>query len=139
MSAQPAALSETELEVLKVLWEHGPGTVREVNAVLSRQGRQWAYTTVLTLLSRLQQKGCVASEKRGLAHVFRADITREALLSQRLSNLAEELCEGTATPLVQALVEGRNFSPADIEHFRRLLDELEAKQSVKPARKKRER
>jgi predicted transcriptional regulator len=94
---------------------------------------------VLTLLSRLQQKGCVASEKRGLAHVFRADITREALLSQRLSNLAEELCEGTATPLVQALVEGRNFSPADIEHFRRLLDELEAKQSVKPARKKRER
>jgi predicted transcriptional regulator len=143
MSAPQAALSETELEVLKVLWEHGPGTVREVNEILSRQGRQWAYTTVLTLLSRLEQKGYVASDKTGLAHVFRGAVSRDALLSQRLTHLADELCEGTATPLVTALVEGRKFSAAEIEHFRRLLDELEtqqtAEQIAKPARKKRGR
>lgn len=127
METRRATISETELEVLKVLWEHGPGTVRDINAFLRRQGEVKAYTTVLTLLQRLQAKGYVASDKTGLAHVFRPTITREDLLQQRLNDLADELCEGTATPLVLALVEGQRFSPQEIERFRCLLDELEGK------------
>jgi BlaI family transcriptional regulator, penicillinase repressor len=52
MGNQPG-LSDSEREVLKVLWDRGPGTVREINAELSRRGRHWAYTTVATLLQRL--------------------------------------------------------------------------------------
>jgi predicted transcriptional regulator len=132
------------LDVLKVLWEHGPGTVREVEARLRRKRRRWAYTTVLTLLSRLRDKGCVASEKAaekpsdtgtekrgekggagGTALVFRAVMSREDLLRNGLTDLADRVCDGTASPLVHALVQGRRFSSEEIAHFRKLLDELE--------------
>jgi predicted transcriptional regulator len=126
------SISDTELEVLKVLWEHGPGTVREVNAVLRRRGRRWAYTTVLTLLQRLQAKGHVRSDKGGVAHVFHPAASRDALLRQHLRGLADQLCEGTASPLVLALVEGTRLSADDIEQLRRLLDRLEAPPSGNP-------
>lgn len=119
--------SETELEVLRVLWNHGPGTVRAVDRVLKKQGRSWAYTTVLTLLQRLEAKGYVSRETEGVAHVFHAAVTRDKLLRTRLRELADQLTEGAATPLVQALVDGHRFTRDEIDHFRRLLDEVDAK------------
>jgi predicted transcriptional regulator len=109
-----------------VLWEHGPGTVRDVHGRLRRLGDR-AYNTVLTLLQRLEAKGYVASDKTGVAHVFRAAVSRERMLKRRLKDLANQLCEGTATPLLLALVEGGRFTAAEIEQFRQLLDELESK------------
>ena len=125
MAARHPPISDTELDVLKVLWEHGPATVRQVNAVLRRRGRRYAYTTVLTLLQRLEAKGHVTSDKGGVAHVFSAAVSRDGLLRRRLDELANELCDGTATPLVQALVEGHRLTPDDIDQLRRLLDELD--------------
>ena len=125
MTARQPPISETEPDVLKVLWEHGPATVRQVNAVLRRRGRRYAYTTVLTLLQRLEAKGHVTSDKGGVAHVFSAAVSRDGLLRRRLDELANELCDGTATPLVQALVEGHRLTPDDVEHLRRLLDQLD--------------
>jgi predicted transcriptional regulator len=116
-------VSEAELEVLKVLWQHGPGTVREVIARLG--GRPRAYTTVQTLLQRLEAKGYVASDRGGQANVYRAAVSRDDLLSRRLRALADQLCDGTASPLLLALVQGGRFTPEDIQHFRRLLDELD--------------
>jgi len=127
MSQRRDELSEAEQEVLKTLWELGSGTVREVYEALQRHGPRRAYTTVLTFLGRLEGKGYVTSDKTGLAHVFRATVSREALLTQRLARLVDEICEGTATPLVQALVRGRHFSSEDIARFRQLLDDLEKK------------
>jgi BlaI family transcriptional regulator, penicillinase repressor len=124
VAARRPAISETELEVLKALWEHGPGTVRQLDVVLRRQGRRWAYNTVLTLLQRLQAKEYVASDKSGMAHVFRALVSREELLQRRLKDLADQFCEGTASPLVLALVEGHSFTTEEITQFRRLLDQL---------------
>jgi predicted transcriptional regulator len=129
------SISETELDILKVLWDHGPSTVRSINDRLRQHGRRWAYTTVLTLLSRLEGKGYVSSDKSGLAHVFRPAVSRHKLLRQRLKDLAVELCEGASTPLVHALVEEHRFTPEEIDHFRRLLDQLE----TKPPRKQTER
>jgi predicted transcriptional regulator len=120
-------ISETELDVLKVLWDHGPATVRAINGRLRGMGRRWAYTTVLTLLSRLEGKGYVASDKSGIAHVFRPVVTRNKLLRQRLRDLASQLCEGTPVPLVHALVETHRFTAEEISQFRRLLDQLEGK------------
>lgn len=133
MNAQ-IGISETELAVLKVLWDYGAGTVREVQAVLQEQGRTWAYTTVQTLLNRLQGKGHALCEKGGPAHVYRAAVSREKLLQNRLHALADEFCEGTASPLVLALVEGGSFTPEEIESFRKLLDQLEVD---KPRKKRR--
>ena len=67
MAERPQPVSEAELEVLKALWERGPGTVRELREALGPQGRGWAYTTVQTLLQRLEAKGCVHSARGGAA------------------------------------------------------------------------
>lgn len=124
-------LSEAEREVLKALWEQGPGTVRQVN---ERLGGRRAYTTVLTLLQRLQTKGYVSAGPAGSgsggnggggAHVFRATVSREELLEQRLRDTADELCDGSAAPLLLALVQGRRFSAEELSRLRRLIDEAE--------------
>jgi BlaI family penicillinase repressor len=120
-------VSDAELEVLKVLWANGAGTVRDVEVLLRRRKRRLAYNTVLTMLSRLRDKGYVATDRTGTAHVFRSSVTRDELLSQGVATLAARICDGTASPLVHALVKGQRFSPEEIAHFRRLLDELEAK------------
>ena len=117
-------VSDAELEVLKVLWAAGPATVRDVAAALRRQRRRLAYNTVLTLLSRLRDKGYVAADRRDTAHLFRALVTRDELLGSSLTALADRICDGTASPLVHALVRGQRFSPDEIKHFRKLLDDL---------------
>ena len=71
MGNQPG-LSDSEREVLKVLWDRGPGTVREINEVLAARGRRWAYTTVATLLQRLAAKQYVAGDPSTVPHVYRA-------------------------------------------------------------------
>jgi predicted transcriptional regulator len=118
-------VSDTELTVLKVLWRSGSGTVRDIQARLRRSRRQWAYNTVLTLLTRLREKGYVESDPRGAAHVFRSVVTRDELLKQDLASLADRICDGTASPLVHALVRDRRFTAEDIAQLRQLLDELE--------------
>lgn len=124
----PPPISDAELEVLKVLWEHGQMTVREVEKQLRRQKKRWAYTTILTLLSRLREKGYVEADRSSPAHIFRAAVSRQQLLEHGLVELADRICDGTASPLVHALVNAQRLSPADIAHLRKLLDDLEKKE-----------
>ena len=135
MEERQASVSESELEVLKMLWEVGPCTVRALNAALQRLGRRWAYTTVQTLLQRLETKGYVVSDRAGAAHVFKAAVSRDALVSRRLRDLAEQLCDGTASPMLLALVEDGRLTNEDVQHLRRLLDQLDP--PAEPARRRR--
>ena len=125
-SENQPGLSESEREVLRVLWDRGPGTVREINAELTRRGRRWAYTTVATLLQRLSAKHYATSDPSTVPHVFRAAVTRDEILERRLQDAAEELCDGRAAPLVLALVQGGRFSAEELARMRRLLDEAAA-------------
>lgn len=118
-------VSDAELEVLKVLWDHGPATVRDVATHLRRQRRRLAYNTVLTLLTRLREKGYAAADRRDTAHLFRAIVTRDQLVGSSLAAIVDRVCDGTASPLVHALVRHQRLSPEEIAQFRRLLDELE--------------
>jgi BlaI family transcriptional regulator, penicillinase repressor len=120
-------MSDAELEVLKVLWEHGPLAVRNVLALLTDQGLQWTRSTVITLLQRLERKGYVASDKSQFAFVFRPIVSREDVISARMNDLAGELCDGDALPLVLAFAERHRFSAGDLARFRQMIDALEAK------------
>ena len=122
-------LSEAELAALRVLWERGPATVREVNDALAGQGRTWAYTTVQTLLQRLRAKGCVEIEPEpaGLAHQFKAVVSRDDLMRDGLRDLADRYCGGTPAPLVLTLVEGHRFTPDELARLRTLLDQQSRK------------
>lgn len=128
MSAHHRHVTDTELEVLKALWDLGEGTVRDV-LERSPHGRDWAYTTAQTLLMRLQEKGFVESEKRGRAFVFRPLFTRDELLGGSLDDLASRVCDGKALPLLLNLVQSSKFSRRELQRFRAFLDELDGGQS----------
>ncbi len=124
---QRPEMSDAEREVLKVLWDHGPQTVREVLERFAAQGQEWTRSTAITLLQRLEKKGYVASDKSQFAFVFRAIVSREEVMRARMVELAGELCEGEALPLVLAFAERHRFSEEDIRRFREMIDELDAK------------
>jgi len=121
-------VSDAELDVMKALWAGGAGTVREVEGRLRKRRRRWAYNTVLTLLSRLRDKGFVESDASGAAHIFKAAVSRDQLLHRGLVELADRVCDGTASPLLHALVQARKLTPADIAELRRMLDEIESRE-----------
>jgi BlaI family penicillinase repressor len=122
MENQPG-LSDAEREVLRVLWDQGPGTVREIKDALAGRGRGWAYTTDSTLLQRLATKQYAAADSSVMPHIYRATVSRDELLERRLKDAAHELCDGQAAPLMLALVQGNRFSAEELARFRRLLDE----------------
>jgi BlaI family transcriptional regulator, penicillinase repressor len=122
---RPVELGEAELAVLRVLWDHGPQTVRDVMQRLHERGRRVAYTTVLTFLARLEQKGCVASDKTDLAYVYKAKASRTSVTRSRVKALLEELYDGAAGPVVMHLVENERLTPDEIARLRKLIDDLD--------------
>lgn len=120
-------MSDAERAVLRVLWDHGPKTVREVLELLTEQGQTWARSTVITLLQRLEKKGYVDSDKSRHAFVFRAVVSREEAMHARMLDLAGEMGDGDALPLVLAFAERHRFSQDELERFRQMIDKLEAK------------
>jgi predicted transcriptional regulator len=132
--AERPEMSDAEREVLKVLWEHGPLGVRHVLARLADQGQQWSRSTVITLLQRLEKKGYVGSDKSRFAFVFRALVSREDEISARLNDLAGDLCDGEALPLVLAFAERHRFTVEELARFRKMIDELEARRGKRGSR-----
>src|SRR6478609_677420 len=125
MAAEPGpTISDAERQVLLTLWEHGPSSVRDVLAHLERAGSDWSRSTVITLLQRLERKGYVASDKSEHAFLFRAAVTREDLLSKRLSELADDLCDGQWMPLLLAFARREKLKPNEVAEVQRLVDEL---------------
>ncbi len=118
-------LGAAELEVLKVLWDREPATVRDVLNALHSQGRDLAYTTVQTLLTRLESKGVVSSNKSGLAFVYKSAVSRERIAKQRLTRLLHQLYDGAAAPLVLHLMETEEFSQKEISELHSLIDRLD--------------
>ncbi|MCZ6682610.1 MAG: BlaI/MecI/CopY family transcriptional regulator [Planctomycetota bacterium] len=126
MGERQYELGTAELEVLKALWEEGRCTVRQVLGHLHERGRRVAYTTVLTFLTRLEQKGFVASDKRGLAYVYRATVTRERVTRSRVRELVQQLYDGAAAPMVLQLIRSQKFSTDEIAELQKLIAELDA-------------
>ena len=124
-------MSDAEREVLQVLWDHGPHTVRDVQELLNQQGQEWSRSTVITLLQRLEKKGYVDSDKSQHAFIFHPIVSREEVMHDRIVDLAEELCEGDAVPLVLAFAERHKFSETELKRLRELIDELDAKREKK--------
>lgn len=127
MAKKPVELGEAELAVMRALWDGGPQTVRDVMNRLHEKGRTVAYTTVLTFLTRLEQKGVVASDKRDTAYIYRAKISRDSVGASRIRALVEQLYDGAAAPMVLQLIENERFSTDELAQLRKLIDDLDAK------------
>jgi predicted transcriptional regulator len=113
-------LYDRELEVMEVLWERGPATVAEVR---ERLADEMAYTTVLTVLRRLEEKGYVGHEEEGRAHRYHALVERAAARESALERLTSRLFQGSPELLLTHLMSRRKLSKAELKRLRTLVDD----------------
>ena len=111
-------LTDREADVMQVLWEHGPSVVNEVKEKLADD---LAYTTVLTILRTLEQKGYVRHEEEGRVHRYFAAVKEDAARKSALQHLTGKLFKGSAELLFTHLVSDKKLSPDQIQRMRELL------------------
>ncbi len=114
------SLGERELDVLGVLWRHGPGTVPEVR---DRLPDGLAYNTVLTVLRNLEAKGVVSHNEEGRQHRYRAVIAEDRVQRRLVTRLVDKLFRGSPLNLMAHLVERERLSADDVRALQLLLDE----------------
>jgi predicted transcriptional regulator len=111
--AQPR-IPKSEFQILQQLWKIGPASVREIHESLPYEARP-AYTTVQTLVSRLEQKGAINREKKvGSAYIFRAAVTKHSVQKRLTADLLE-LFGGSAIPIMSHLIDAGKLTLADLK------------------------
>lgn len=113
-----------ELEILGVLWQRGPSTVREVYNVLGKAKRT-GYTTILKLMQIMAEKGLVSRNEDQRAHLYEAAAPREETQRQLVDDLVDRAFGGSALNLVMQALSTSKASAEDLDEIRRLLDEYE--------------
>lgn len=110
------AITERQFEVLGLLWEHGPMTVREVRERLPRRG-DVPYTTVLGLLQNMERAGLVAHDADSPAHRYRPVLSRQEATGTLLGDFLKRFFRGSAQRLVLSLVDARHLSTEDLREI----------------------
>jgi len=131
MAKRPLSIPDSELDVLKVLWDRGQATVREVLETLRTAGRQWSYATVATLLDRLETKGVVTSDRSELAFVYRPVVSNQEVRQKRVSNLVDKLYQGEPGLLVLHLLKSHPLDPRQAKEVRALLEDMTGDKATK--------
>lgn len=116
----------SELEILHILWNRGPSTVREIHDVLSKE-KDVGYTSALKLLQIMTTKGLVTRTEDQRAHVYQATQPAETTKQQVVADVLQRVFRGSASQLMQHVLSGRRGSKKEIEEIRRMLDEYERK------------
>lgn len=116
-------ITDAELDVLQVLWKDGPLPIRRITESLYGDCKTSQYATVQKLLERLETKACVVRDRTSNVHVFSAALGRDELVGRRLQAVAEELCEGSWTPLLTNLVQKTKLSEKDRQMLLQLIDD----------------
>ena len=115
--------TDSELEILAVLWERGPSTVRDVHTALS-DSKPTGYTTVLKLMQIMSEKGLVRRNETDRAHVYEARQPAEQTQRQLLRHLLDRAFNGSASRLVMQALATRATSREELSEIRRMLDDL---------------
>ena len=120
-------LADGELQVLQALWKLGEAPVRAVQAEVAASGRELAYNTVQTVLSRLVDKEIVACDKSSSAHRFRPLVTRDRFRNDRVQELLHKVFDGAGGGLALQLVKQGKLSEGEIDGLQAALDDLKKK------------
>lgn len=118
------APTEAELEILRVLWQQGAGTVREAYTAI-RVTKPVTYTTVLKQMQVMHQKGLLTRSERFRSHVYRPRQAPAQVRKRLAQSLLARAFEGSARGLLQSALAGRPVDAAEIEEIRDLLDQIE--------------
>lgn len=116
--------TEAELEVLRVLWDRGASTVREVFDLVA-QGKTVGYTTVLKQMQVMHRKGLLTRSERFRSHVYEPATERSATQRQLAGSILQQAFGGSARGLLQSALAGRKVDAKELEEIRQLLDDYE--------------
>jgi predicted transcriptional regulator len=118
--------TDAELAILRILWDRGPSTVRQVHDVLARDRQGAAYTTALKLLQIMTEKGLVERDERDRTHVYRARCGEEQTQRQLVRDLADRAFGGSAMKLVMQALATKRASPEELRDIRKAIDQARA-------------
>jgi predicted transcriptional regulator len=124
----PRIFTNRELDVMSILWRTGGATVNDVR---ERLGEDLAYTSVLSALQTLEEKGYVTHEAEGRAYRYLPLIESEEAGRNALSRILDKVFDGSAESLLAQLVEERNLSRAELERMRGMLEDRLEKKAAK--------
>jgi len=124
MSRPAQDVTESELNVLHVLWDKGRCSTRQITDVLYPEsgGAAAQYATVQKLLERLEEKDLIARDRSLFVHTFTAVADRDELIGRRLRALADKLCGGSLAPIVSHLAKNQTLTQAERKALRDLID-----------------
>ncbi len=118
--------TDSELEILQVLWDDGESTVRAVNEKLS-ESRHVGYTTTLKLMQIMTEKGLLARRKEGKTHIYSPTVSKSSTQQQLLSKLLHSAFDGSASSLVIQALGNSKSSKKELDEIREFLNELDKK------------
>lgn len=110
MARTPKEITDAELAVMNLVWEHGQITTRELIRVLYPSGRRSHYEVLQGLLNRLERKAFIKRDRTKTPHQFQPKIDREVLIERSLQLIADKLCDGSFEPLLQQLINAEMTS-----------------------------
>ena len=113
--------TDGELAILRILWDRGPSTVRQVHDILANE-RQAAYTTALKLLQIMTEKGLVERDERDRTHIYRARLSEETTQRQLVRDLLDRAFGGSSTKLVMQALATKRASAEELRDIRKAID-----------------
>jgi predicted transcriptional regulator len=122
MRTRNRTLTGQELEIMKVIWELQTATVRHVYEALLRR-RKIAYTTVMTMMGIMEEKGFLKKQSGERAYVYRPAQAKSVVMRAMLQDFVSRVFNGSAEPLLVQLVKDRYLSPQDLEKIARAIKE----------------
>lgn len=125
MAKRLSNVTDTELQILQVLWENAKATIGEITEAIYPEKTAPQYATVQKLLERLEGKNCVSRDRSQRAHLFEATVNREQFIDNGLQTLADQLCGGSLTPLLTNLVSSDRISSEERQSLRNLIERLD--------------
>jgi predicted transcriptional regulator len=123
MSNKQVKPTESELEILRVLWERGEATVRDVHEELSKT-KDAGYTTTLKLMQIMHEKGMVKRDESNKTHKYIPLISREKTQKQFVGKMIDTLFQGSSTQLVMQALGNHKTSPEELDEIQKMLDNL---------------
>ena len=131
-SSQP---TEVELQILRILWQSGESTAREVhNALAAAEARETNYSTTVKMLAVMLEKGLVKRDESASPQIFSAATSQKATQRRMLGDLIDKVYDGSALSLVLQALSSRKATAGELTEVRRMLDELEKSRQPRPDR-----
>jgi len=127
-TAKDVVPTKTELDVLQVLWQYGPSTVRFVHDKLNEQKEIVQYTSTLKLMQVMKEKGMLGRDETNMKHIYNAAVAEEKVKGNMLGRFVDSMYNGSASSLMLALLDNDKTSAEELQKIKELLNNLNKSQ-----------